>query len=119
MENTDNKAKIEPVRLGPDNRFKFKCHKNVQCFTKCCRGINIVLTPYDIIKLKNRLQLPSEQFLAIYTEPQLLEKQICPSSPLSFWMMSTVRVLLSGMKAVSFTRIVRPRVAIIRLALRL
>ena len=78
MENTDNKAKIEPVRLGPDNRFKFKCHKNVQCFTKCCRGINIVLTPYDIIKLKNRLQLPSEQFLAIYTEPQLLEKTDLP-----------------------------------------
>jgi Fe-S-cluster containining protein len=78
MENTDNKAKIEPVRLGPDNRFKFKCHKNVQCFTKCCRGINIVLTPYDIIKLKNRLQLSSEQFLAIYTEPQLLEKTDLP-----------------------------------------
>lgn len=78
MENTDNNAKIEPIRLGPDNRFKFKCHKNVQCFTSCCRGINIVLTPYDIIKLKNRLQLSSEQFLAIYTEPQLLEKTDLP-----------------------------------------
>ena len=80
MDITDgnNKAGIEPVRLGPDNRFKFKCHKDVKCFTQCCRGINIVLTPYDIIKLKNRLQLSSEEFLAIYTEPQLLEKTGLP-----------------------------------------
>lgn len=80
MDITDgnNKAGIDPVRLGPDNRFKFKCHKDVECFTQCCRGINIVLTPYDIIKLKTRLQLSSEEFLAIYTEPQLLEKTGLP-----------------------------------------
>ena len=74
MNHTEENAGIEPLRLGPDNRFKFKCHKAVECFTECCRGINIVLTPYDIIHLKKRLQLSSEEFLAIYTEPQLLEK---------------------------------------------
>ncbi|PQP33992.1 zinc/iron-chelating domain-containing protein, partial [Desulfobacteraceae bacterium SEEP-SAG9] len=47
-------------------------------FTKCCRGINIILTPYDIIRLKNRLQLTSEEFLALYTEPQILEKTDLP-----------------------------------------
>ena len=80
MDIPDNnkEAGIEPIRLGPDNKFKFKCHKDVSCFTQCCRGINIVLTPYDIIKLKNRLQLSSEEFLAIYTEPQLLEKTDLP-----------------------------------------
>ena len=78
MENIEDKAGIEPVRLSLDNRFKFKCHKDVACFTKCCRGINIVLTPYDIIRLKNYLQLPSDQFLAIYTELQLLEKTDLP-----------------------------------------
>lgn len=78
MNTTDDQARLEPVRLGPDNRFKFKCHKDVDCFTKCCRGINIVLTPYDIIRLKNRLGLTSDEFLAIYTEPQLLEKTDIP-----------------------------------------
>jgi Fe-S-cluster containining protein len=37
-----------------------------------------MLTPYDIILLKNRLKLSSEEFLAIYTEPQLLEKTDLP-----------------------------------------
>jgi hypothetical protein len=75
---TDPMATIDPVRLNLDSKFKFACHKDVKCFTKCCRGINIVLTPYDIIRLKNRLQLSSEEFLAIYTEPQLLEKTDLP-----------------------------------------
>jgi Fe-S-cluster containining protein len=78
MSRTENQARLEPVRLGPDNRFKFQCHKDVACFTKCCRGINIVLTPYDIIRLKNRLGLPSDQFLAIYTVPRMLEKTDIP-----------------------------------------
>ncbi len=51
------KGPIQPLRLGPDSRFQFRCHKDVKCFTQCCRGINIILTPYDIIGLKHRLGL--------------------------------------------------------------
>ena len=69
---------IEPVRLTEDSTFNFECKKGLTCFTKCCRGINIILTPYDIIRMKNRLQLSSEEFLAIYTEPKLLEKTDLP-----------------------------------------
>ncbi len=78
MDISDKMANIEPLKVGPDSKFKFKCHKGVKCFTKCCRGINIILTPYDIIRLKNRLQLTSDKFLAIYTEAQLLEKTDLP-----------------------------------------
>jgi Fe-S-cluster containining protein len=69
---------IQPLRLEPNSRFKFRCHKDVKCFTQCCRGINIILTPYDIIRLKKRLGLSSEEFLAVYTEPQMLEKTDIP-----------------------------------------
>jgi Fe-S-cluster containining protein len=72
------KGPIQPLRLGPDSRFTFRCHKDVKCFTQCCRGINIILTPYDIIRLKNRLGLSSEQFLSLYTELQMLEKTDVP-----------------------------------------
>lgn len=72
------KATIKPVQVGPDHCFKFKCHQEVECFTKCCRGITITLTPYDIVRLKNRLNLSSEEFLAIYTQPRLLEKTDLP-----------------------------------------
>ena len=77
--NIGNKtARIEPIRLGLDGKFKFKCHQGVKCFTQCCKGINIILTPYDIIRLKNRLGLRSEEFLALYTQPQMLEKTGLP-----------------------------------------
>lgn len=76
---TENKtARIDPVRYSLDSKFNFKCHKDIKCFTKCCRNINIILTPYDIIRLKKGLSLSSEEFLAIYTEPQLLEKTDLP-----------------------------------------
>jgi Fe-S-cluster containining protein len=84
MNDTDRMANVEPVRLGPESQFKFKCHPGIECFTQCCRDINIILTPYDIIRLKNRLDLPSDEFLAIYTEPQLLEKTGLPVITLKF-----------------------------------
>ncbi len=78
MTSSDNKACIDPVKYDLDSQFKFKCHKDISCFTKCCRGINIILTPYDIIRLKNCLDLTSEEFLSIYTVPQILEKTDLP-----------------------------------------
>ena len=71
-------ANIVPERLGRHSRFRFECHKQVGCYTQCCRGINIILTPYDIIRLKHRLNLTSDEFLAIYTTLQLLEKTDLP-----------------------------------------
>jgi Fe-S-cluster containining protein len=76
--NKDQTARIEPIQLSYNSRFSFKCHPGVSCFTECCRGSNIILTPYDVIRLKHRLGLPSNEFLAIYTEPHLLEKTDLP-----------------------------------------
>ena len=80
MDSTEdnNKANIPPMQLDENSRFKFKCHKGVSCFTHCCRGISIMLTPYDILRLKNRMQISSEEFLAVYTKPELLEKTDLP-----------------------------------------
>jgi len=78
MEKTEKMANIEPVRLNADSEFQFKCHKGVKCFNQCCRDINIILTPYDIIRLKARLGLSSEEFLTLYTEPQILAKTDLP-----------------------------------------
>jgi len=78
MDKTNKSAEVEPVKLGIESRFTFRCHKDVACFTRCCREINIILTPYDIVRLKNRLGLSSSDFLAIYTVPRLLEKTDLP-----------------------------------------
>ncbi|MBU0993713.1 MAG: YkgJ family cysteine cluster protein [Proteobacteria bacterium] len=78
MENDNKVSRVEPVQLGLNSRFIFECHQKVSCFTKCCRGIDIILTPYDILKLKNRLGLSSDEFLAIYTDLKFLEKTDLP-----------------------------------------
>ncbi|NDY41962.1 YkgJ family cysteine cluster protein [Dissulfurirhabdus thermomarina] len=64
---------IEPVRLERDSTFRFRCHPGVTCFTRCCRNMNIILTPYDIIRLKHRLGLSADAFLKLYAEPEILE----------------------------------------------
>ncbi len=53
--------------LTAKDRFRFACHKGLSCFTACCANLQLVLTPYDIIRLKNRLGLTSEEFLEKYT----------------------------------------------------
>lgn len=78
MEDSAKMANVRPVQFGLNDKFQFRCHQGVSCFTDCCRGINIILTPYDIVRLKNQLGLPSDQFLAIYTDPRLLEKTDLP-----------------------------------------
>ena len=53
--------------LSTQDVFRFDCHSKLDCFTRCCRDITIFLTPYDIVRMKNALQLSSGAFLAQYT----------------------------------------------------
>lgn len=46
-----------------DGQFKFACHPEVSCFNQCCRKLNLVLTPYDILRLKNRLKMTCKEFV--------------------------------------------------------
>jgi len=76
---------VDPVKLSLDTKFKFSCHKGISCFTKCCSDIEILLTPYDIIRLKNRLGVSSGEFLNDYTYIEINEKN---SHPFVFLKMS-------------------------------
>jgi Fe-S-cluster containining protein len=57
----------EYPRLTKDSEFSFACHPGVKCFNACCADVNIFLTPYDIIRLKNKLGIRSDEFLSKYT----------------------------------------------------
>ncbi len=59
--------KPDIIPITPQGTFCFACHPAVPCFNECCRDLNQFLTPYDILRLKNHLDLPSGQFLAQYT----------------------------------------------------
>jgi Fe-S-cluster containining protein len=54
-------------RLDKDSSFTFSCHPGVPCFNACCSDVNIFLTPYDILRLKNALGITSQEFLSKYT----------------------------------------------------
>lgn len=62
-----SKAKQGLTVLTPENDFRFECRPGLDCFTRCCRNITIVLTPYDILRMKNALNISSGDFLADYT----------------------------------------------------
>lgn len=67
-----------PTKLSLDNTLQFCCHPEISCFNECCKNIDIVLTPYDILRLKNRLGVTSSEFLANYTVPYEMDNHGMP-----------------------------------------
>lgn len=79
IKSTDkNPSNIMPEKLTYDSPLQFECHPGVSCFTACCHNIKIVLTPYDILILRKRLEIPAHEFVLQYTEPTLLERTDMP-----------------------------------------
>lgn len=65
-------------RLDREHTFRFRCYPGVSCFTQCCRDITILLTPYDILRLKNALGISSETFIDKYSLIFPVEKRLIP-----------------------------------------
>jgi len=58
-EQLQEKILTDSPRLGPDDTFKFACHPGISCFNKCCGDVNIFLSPYDVLRMKRRLEMTS------------------------------------------------------------
>jgi uncharacterized protein len=65
---------VQPALLDGDTKIRFRCRKGIGCWNACCSNIDISLTPYDIVRLKQRLGLSSSEFLQQYTVPYEMEK---------------------------------------------
>jgi Fe-S-cluster containining protein len=74
----DNERRGKNLRMDPEHVFKFNCYPGVPCFTQCCQDITIVLTPYDVLRLKNCLGISSGEFLEKYTVIIPKEKRLIP-----------------------------------------
>ena len=70
----ENSILTEYPRMKGTDKFPFRCHPGVSCYNKCCNDVNIFLTPYDIIRLKNKLGISSGEFLEKYTLLPIEEK---------------------------------------------
>jgi Fe-S-cluster containining protein len=53
-------------RLCGLKRFAFGCHPDVACFTECCRELDLILTPYDVLRLRNELGISSVDLINRY-----------------------------------------------------
>jgi len=73
-----NPSNILPEKLVLDSPLQFECHPGVSCFTACCHNIKIILTPFDILILRQRLGLQGHEFITQYTDPTYLEKTDMP-----------------------------------------
>jgi uncharacterized protein len=65
-------------RIADDSEFCFACHREVSCFTSCCRELELALTPYDVMRLKNGLNMHSRNFLDTYVIIEQEEEDIVP-----------------------------------------
>lgn len=66
------------IRLTDADTFRFQCHAGLSCFNRCCRNLNLFLYPYDVIRLKHRLNISSDQFLEQYADVVLREGYYFP-----------------------------------------
>ena len=62
-----------------DGPFKFACNPGVDCFTECCRDLDLTLTPYDLLRLKKNLQVTTEDFIEKYASYDFSHKMGFPT----------------------------------------
>lgn len=55
-------------RLEENDSFAFRCGPDVSCFGRCCRNLNLFLQPYDVVRLRKNLNMPSGRFVEDYTD---------------------------------------------------
>ena len=58
--------------LAPGQTFRFACHPEVPCFNACCSDLNLMLTPYDALRLRRALGIAATDFLNHFTVRHVL-----------------------------------------------
>ena len=69
MAEKDEIKKEFPEGMAPlgNSVFHFRCGPDVKCYMSCCRKLDLILYPFDIIRLKTRLSISSEEFMRRHT----------------------------------------------------
>ncbi len=86
----------EGLRPLVGDRFHFACHPKVPCFNACCADLRLIITPYDILRMKRRLGIPAREFVEGYTVSAHGEHSLFP--------MLRLRMREEGRRACPFVR---------------
>ena len=74
----DDMDNLPGRRLGSTDTFNFRCHPEIACFNRCCRNLNLFLYPYDVVRLKKRLNMSSDGFLENHVDIVLRPSNFFP-----------------------------------------
>ncbi len=70
---------FDPKDLTRKDIIRFRCYKGIICFNRCCYDVNLVLLPYDLLKLRTFLGLTTEEFIENYAEVYIGEVTQLPT----------------------------------------
>jgi radical SAM protein with 4Fe4S-binding SPASM domain len=59
--------------VNADSKFNFLCCTDQKCSKKCCSNLNILLPPYDVLRIRKRLGLSFSEFLYAYGKVKILD----------------------------------------------
>jgi Fe-S-cluster containining protein len=73
-----HKSDRVPRKLDLGSPIQFDCHPGVACWNACCKRADVTLTPYDVIRMKDRLGMESGEFLKAHTVPYRMDQDGIP-----------------------------------------
>jgi hypothetical protein len=71
----DKKNDLPGKIITETDTFAFRCYPGIGCFNRCCRNLNLFLYPYDVLRLKQSLEMSSDEFLERHVDAVL-----CPGN---------------------------------------
>ncbi|MBU2648504.1 YkgJ family cysteine cluster protein [bacterium] len=78
QKNRRERGEFDLKPIADDATFRFSCHPGISCFNACCHEIDVVLTPFDVLRLKKKLGIRSDEFLVKYTTMQTYKDSEIP-----------------------------------------
>lgn len=64
--------------LAPDSAFTFACGPDSPCFNACCSELRLPITPYDMLRLRLNLGIPSATVAKNFLETNFIENTGLP-----------------------------------------
>jgi Fe-S-cluster containining protein len=62
---------MDQASLSLDSSFTFLCQADLACFNQCCRTPTIILSPYDLLRLRQGLGISSTAVRERYTRQEI------------------------------------------------
>jgi len=69
---------VTPVRLTNESRFCFSCHKGVSCWNECCYNTDIMLTPYDLLRLAKHFETRPAKLVQMFAATAIHDQSGMP-----------------------------------------